>query len=56
MSSLSVVAGARSPEFPAGRSMRTSAVFEVPAAATGLRAVFHPVAAPGVDGAVVTLG
>ena len=53
---LSIAAGARLPgELPAGKHMETSALFEVPASATGLEAFFRPVDS-GAQGATVALG
>ena len=44
---LSMTNGARTPgELPAGRSMETSALFEVPASATSLSVAFRPLSSP----------
>ena len=52
---LSVVGGSRTPgELPAGKRMETSAVFEIPASATGLRVAFRSLTGPG-DRVVVIL-
>ena len=53
---LSVVGGSRAPgELPSGKSMETSAVFEVPGSATGLRVAFRSLGSPGREEAVVIL-
>jgi len=53
---LSVVGGSRAPgELPAGKRMETSAVFEVPGPATGLRAAFRTPGRAGEQGVMVAL-
>ena len=53
---LSVVAGSRAPGEPAGgHRMESSAMFEVPASATGLRVTFRSVAAQDDRAVVVSL-
>jgi len=53
---LSVVGGSRTPgELPAGKRMETSAVFEIPTSATGLRVAFRSLTSPGHQRVVVTL-
>lgn len=53
---LSVVGGSRTPgELPAGRRMESSAVFEIPASATGLGVAFRSPAGPGGREVVVSL-
>lgn len=52
---LSMANGARSPgELPGGKSMQTSAIFEVPASATSLTVAFRPRSHPGQE-VMVTL-
>ncbi|MGI8810411.1 MAG: hypothetical protein ACR2KK_21680 [Acidimicrobiales bacterium] len=53
---LSMVGGARTPgEFPPGKRMEASALFEIPASATGLRVAFRAPAGPDAQGVMVTL-
>ena len=52
---ISMANGARTPgELPPGRSMEASAMFEVPASATGLAVAFRPWSGPGQE-VMVTL-
>ena len=52
----SMVAGSRAPgELPGGQRMESSAMFEVPGSATGLRVAFRALAPPDDQPVLVTL-